>query len=111
MAVADARVSVSLLVTLWLVALGAYGVGDTATTLAVFASPVHQELNPAVGAAVARFGAAGVVALKLLAVGVCAGLTLRWGLRDGDRLFAYGPPSLLCVLGVATTLGNLAILA
>ncbi|MEF8774675.1 MAG: hypothetical protein V5A37_08155 [Halobacteriales archaeon] len=96
---------------LWLVALLAYGAGDTATTLAVIHSPTHLELNPLVAAAVARFGAAGVVGLKLLAVVCCGWLCLQYGLRDDDGLFTYGPPALLCVLGLVTTVGNLAVLA
>lgn len=95
---------------LWVVALLAYGVGDTATTLAIVGSPVHHELNPVVGAAVGRFGVAGVAGLKLLAVAFCAGMAYRWGIGDGDRLFTYGPPALLCVLGILTTVGNLAVL-
>jgi hypothetical protein len=95
---------------LWLLALAAYVAGDTATTLAVVRSPSHLELNPVVGTAVGRFGAAGVVGLKLLAVACCAWLCVRYGLRDDDRLFTYGPPALLCVLGLVTTAGNLASL-
>jgi hypothetical protein len=97
--------------TLWLVGLAAYGAGDTVTTLAVIRSPTHLELNPLVAAAVARLGAVGVVGLKLLAVACCAWLCLQYGLRDDDRLFTYSPPALLCVLGLVTTVGNLAVLA
>jgi hypothetical protein len=96
---------------LWVLALVAYGAGDTATTLAVVSSPAHAELNPVVAAAVGRFGTAGVLGLKLLAVAACAWLCVHYGVRDDDRLFTYGPPVLLCVLGVATTGANLAILA
>ncbi len=95
---------------LWLVALVAYGAGDTTTTLAVIHSPELLELNPLVAAAVGRFGVAGLVGLKLLAVAFCAGLCIRYGLRDDDRLFTYGPPALLVGFGILTTGGNLALI-
>jgi hypothetical protein len=98
------------LAALWLVALIAYGAGDTATTLAVVDAPATVELNPLVAGAISRFGAAGVVGLKSLAVAACAWLCVGYGLRDGDWLFTYGPPVLLVVLGFVTTAANLAIL-
>lgn len=100
----------SRFVQLWLLALLAYGVGDTATTLAVMASPLHAELNPVVGGAVAAFGTGGLFVLKLAAFSVCSALSLRGDLLD-DSFLRYMPPAVLGAVGVTTTAVNLGLLA
>ena len=105
------RVAAIGFATLWVLAILAYAGGDTLTTLAVVRSPGHLEANPVMAAAVARFGGAGAVALKLLAVIACGWVSVRYGLRDDDPLFACWPPALLVVMGTATSLANLGLLA
>jgi len=99
-----------LVVCVWLFALLAYGVGDTVTTVAVVASPLHAEANPVVAGAVAAFGTGGLLALKLAAFSVCSTLGLWGGLRN-DPFLRYMPPAVLAAVGATTTAVNLALLS
>lgn len=95
----------------WLFALAAYGVGDVVTTIAlVWFSPFHVEANPVIAAAIGAFGGGGFLAVKLLVFYLCIGISVWYGARDDDSLLFYGPPAVLCVLGLVTTGANLALL-
>jgi len=100
----------SRFVQVWLLALLAYGVGDTVTTVAVMASPLYAEVNPVVSGAVAAFGTGGLLALKFAAFAVCSGLSLRGG-RLGDPFLRYMPPAVLAAVGATTTAVNLGLVA
>jgi hypothetical protein len=94
---------------LWLVALATYGVGDGLTTaVIVWLSPLYREANPILAAATSASGGFGLLAVKLLAVGFCVGVSL-WGVRDNDRFLLYLPPVALTVIGTTTTLHNLSL--
>lgn len=97
--------------TTWLLALAAYGVGDVVTTIAlVWFSPLHAEANPLLALAIERFGALGLVGLKLLAFYVALGASVWVGLDDEDPLSFYGPPLVLFGVGVVVTCYNLGLL-
>ena len=100
----------SRVVQVWLLALLAYGLGDTATTVGVVASPLHAEVNPVVGGAVAAFGTGGLLALKLVAFSVCLALG-RWGALRDDPFLRHMPPAVLAAVGLTTTTVNLGLLA
>jgi hypothetical protein len=97
-------------VCVWVAALLTYGVGDLLTTVAVVSSPVHAEANPVVGTVIAAFGGGGVLALKFAAIAACFGLSIWGGLRDDDPFLFYMPPTVLAVVGTATTVLNLGLL-
>ncbi|MFC7135339.1 MULTISPECIES: hypothetical protein [Salinibaculum] len=95
---------------LWLFAVTTYGVGDGVTTaIIVWVSPLYREANPILTAAIGASGGFGLLAVKILAVGFCAGISL-WGVRDDDRFLLYLPPVALTVIGVTATLHNLSLL-
>ena len=95
----------------WLLAAGTYGVGDIVTTIAlVYFSPLHTEANPVIRQAIMAFGGGGFLALKLLVIYGCIGISLWAGVGDDDRLMFYAPPLLLVVVGLYTTIHNLGIL-
>ncbi len=98
-------------VCVWLLALLTYGAGDLLTTVAVVSSPLHAEANPVVGTVIAAFGGGGVLALKFVILSACFGLSIWGGMRDGDAFLFYMPPTVLAVVGVATTAFNLGLLA
>lgn len=98
-------------VCLWLLALLTYGAGDLLTTVAVVSSPVHAEANPVVGTVIAAFGGGGVLALKVVVLSACFGLSAWGGLREDDPFLFYMPPTVLAVVGAATTAFNLGLLA
>ena len=95
----------------WLLAIATYGVGDVVTTIAlVYFSDLHTEANPVIRQAIMAFGGGGFLGLKLLVIYVCIGISLWAGLADEDRLMFYGPPLLLALLGLYTTVHNLGLL-
>jgi len=108
--VAEITVPTEPALRVWALALATYGVGDGVTTaMLVWASPVHGEANPIMGAAIDAFGASGLVGLKILAIGACLALSL-WGSTDDDRFMFYLPPVTLVLAGTATTLLNASLL-
>ncbi|MFC7142566.1 hypothetical protein ACFQMA_22360 [Halosimplex aquaticum] len=95
----------------WLLALATYGVGDIVTTIAlVYFSPLTTEANPVIRQAIMAFGGGGFLALKLLVIYACIGISLWAGVGDDDRLMFYAPPLLLTAVGTYTTVHNLGIL-
>ncbi|MBV0901877.1 hypothetical protein [Haloarcula salina] len=95
----------------WLLALGTYGVGDIVTTIAiVYFVPMFTEANPAVRWAIESFGGGGFLALKLLVIYCCIGVSIWGGVLDEDPLLYYGPPALLTAMGLAVTWLNLGLL-
>jgi hypothetical protein len=97
---------------LWLLALALYGVGDAATTLALHAQvSTAVEMNPVMRAALATDPVAGVVGIKVAAVGSVLLVSLLHAQRARSRTLAHGLPLLLAALGAALTLNNLVVLA
>jgi hypothetical protein len=95
----------------WLLAAATYGVGDVVTTIAlVWFSELTTEANPVIREAIMAFGGGGFLALKLLVLYACIGISIWAGKGANDRLMFYGPPVLLAVVGLYTTLHNLSIL-
>jgi len=95
----------------WLLAVATYGVGDVVTTIAlVWFSELTTEANPVIREAIKAFGGGGFLALKLLVLYACIGISIWAGKEDNDRLMFYGPPLLLALVGLYTTLHNLSIL-
>lgn len=95
----------------WLLALAGYGVGDVVTTIAlVWFSPLHVEANPIIAAAIAAFGGGGFLALKLLVIYACLGISLWGALVDDDPVLFYAPPLVLGVMGAFATVHNLGLL-
>jgi hypothetical protein len=95
----------------WLFALATYGVGDVVTTIAlVWFDPLHVEANPIVYAAIDALDQTGLVGLKVLVFGFAFWLSL-WAARDEHDVVAlYGPPAILTVIGLTTTVHNLGLL-
>jgi hypothetical protein len=95
----------------WLLALAGYGVGDVVTTIAlVWFSPFHVEANPIIAAAIAAFGGGGFLALKLVVIYACLGISLWGGLLDDDPVLFYAPPLVLGAMGAFATVHNLGLL-
>lgn len=95
----------------WVAALAAYGVGDVVTTIAlVWFSPLHVEANPVIAGAIGLFGGGGFLALKLLVFYDCIGISLWGGVLDDDPVLFYGPPAVLVLIGLVTTVHNIALL-
>jgi len=95
----------------WLLAAATYGVGDVVTTIAlVWFSELTTEANPVIREAVVAFGGGGFLALKLLVLYACIGISIWAGKGEDDRLMFYGPPLLLTIVGLYTTASNLNIL-
>jgi hypothetical protein len=95
----------------WLVASATYGVGDVVTTIAlVWFLPAYTEANPLIVLAIETFGGGGYLAVKLLVFFGCLGISFWAGFADEDRLFFYGPPALLAVVGAVSTGYNLWLL-
>lgn len=96
---------------LWIVVATTYGVGDILTTLAITgARPGVTEANAIVAAAIAQFGPAGLVGIKLgiILTGVAASL---YGVAVlGDRMVYYAPPAVLALTGAFATVYNLVLL-
>lgn len=95
---------------LWLIATATYVVGDSVTTLAIINyAPAVTEGNAAMAAAVATFGEAGLIGLKLGAMlfGIAVSL---YATRESDRLLYYTPPVFLAVAGAFATAFNLRLL-
>lgn len=108
----DTRFTATSFSRAWVAAVATYGVGDVVTTLAlVYFSDVHTEANPVVRQSIEAFGGGGFLGLKLLVMYACLGASLWAGLRDDDPWMFYGPPYLLALVGLFTTLHNLALLA
>jgi|APHM01.1.fsa_nt_gi hypothetical protein len=107
----DTRFSEREFSRLWTIAAATYGVGDIVTTLAVvgFTDRIG-EANPLVRLAVAAYGEAGLVGLKLAVFGLCLGISLS-SARADDSWGYYLPPALLAVVGAFTTALNLRLLA
>ncbi|WP_181686289.1 hypothetical protein [Halorhabdus salina] len=95
----------------WLLALATYGVGDIVTTITiVYFSEIHVEANPIVNASIDAFGGGGFLAMKLLVLYTCLGISIWAGRLENDRLLFYGPPLLLMLVGLLITGTNLMIL-
>jgi hypothetical protein len=95
---------------LWLIATATYVVGDSVTTLAIINhSPTVVEANAAMAAAVAAFGEAGLIALKMAAMLFGIGVSI-YASRESDRLLYYTPPVFLAVVGGFATAYNLRLL-
>lgn len=93
---------------LWLIVAATYGVGDVLTTMALVDTPGLREANAVVAASL-TFGGGGLVALKLVAIGGCAAVSV-WAALRRDRVLYYFPPFLLSVLGIVVTVHNLGLL-
>jgi len=95
----------------WFIAAATYGVGDIVTTIAlVWFSELTTEANPFIREAIKAFGGGGFLALKLLVLYACIGISIWAGKGDNDPLMFYGPPVLLSLVGLYTTAHNLNIL-
>lgn len=96
---------------IWLLALATYGVGDIVTTITIaYFSRVHVEANPIVNLSIDLFGGGGFLAMKLLVLYACLGISIWAGRLEDDRLLFYGPPVLLTFVGLIVTATNLFIL-
>jgi len=96
---------------LWIVATTTYGVGDVVTTVAlVYFDSSVGEANALVRVAVAEFGLAGLVGLKLGVFGLCLGLQVAAIGDTDDPVVVYAPPAVLAVFGGFTTAFNLRLL-
>jgi hypothetical protein len=95
----------------WLLALGAYGVGDLVTSIAlIWFSPLYVEANPVISEAIALFGGGGFLAIKLLVFYACIGISVWGGVLDDDPLLFYGPPIALTLFGLVMTVHNMALM-
>ena len=95
----------------WIIALSTYGVGDIVTSIAlIWFSPAHVEGNPLIALSISLFGGGGYLALKLLSLFGCLGISLIAGFQDRDPLLFYGPPLLLAAVGAVSTVYNLWIM-
>jgi len=95
----------------WLLAAATYGVGDVVTTIAlVWFSELTTEANPVIREAIMAFGGGGFLAVKLLVLYACIGVSLWAGKDADDGLMFYGPPLALAAVGLYTTAHNLNIL-
>jgi hypothetical protein len=95
----------------WLVAAATYGVGDIVTTITIiWFIPWFTEANPVIRVAIEAFGGGGFLALKLLVFYAAIGISLWGGLLDDDPVLFYGPPVVLTIFGVLTTVLNLSLL-
>jgi hypothetical protein len=96
---------------LWILVATTYGAGDVLTTLTITGSHTGvTEANGIVAAAIAQFGPAGLVAVKLgiILAGVAASV---YGVAVlSDRTVYYAPPALLAVTGAFATVYNLVLL-
>jgi hypothetical protein len=104
------RFSADEFARLWLVATATYVVGDSVTTMAIIRhSHTVTEGNAAMAAAVASFGEAGLIGLKLTAMlfGIAVSI---YATRDHDRVLYYMPPVFLAVVGAFATAYNLRLL-
>jgi len=94
----------------WLLALATYGVGDIVTTITIaYFSRVHVEANPIVNLSIELFGGGGFLAMKLLVLYACLGISIWAGRLEDDRLLFYGPPILLAIVGTIITGINLGL--
>lgn len=97
-------------IRLWLLATGAFGVGDTVTTIALIRySETVVEGNPVLRVAVEQFGQMGLVGLKLFAFFACLALCLD-AARAEDKLWYYAPPVVLTLAGCFTTVYNIRLM-
>jgi hypothetical protein len=104
----DTRFDESSFSSVWLLALGTYGVGDIVTTIAlVYFVPLFTEANPVIRFAIETFGGGGFLGLKLLVFYAAIGVSLWAGKEVDDPLLFYGPPLALAVVGLWTTFHNL----
>lgn len=95
---------------LWHLATGAFGVGDTVTTIALIQySDTVIEGNPVLRTAVNEFGLVGLVGLKFFAFVACLALCLD-AARAGDKLWYYAPPIVLTIAGCFTTVYNIRLM-
>lgn len=95
---------------LWLIATATYVVGDSVTTLAIINhAPTVVEANAAMAAAVATFGEAGLIGLKMAAMLFGIGVSI-YASREADRLLYYTPPVFLAIVGGFATAYNLRLL-
>jgi len=95
----------------WLFALLTYGVGDLVTSITlIWFSPDHLEGNPLIAGAISAFGGGGFLAVKLLAMFGCLGVSLWAGVQGRDALLFYGPPVMLGLFGGVVTTWNLWLL-
>lgn len=92
--------------TVWIVALLFYAVGDTLTTLVGLRIGGVAEIGPIAGPAMAAFGAAGLVAIKIFIFGA---IGLVWHFLETPGRLAL--PLGLAVVGVAVTAWNMAVIA
>lgn len=95
---------------LWLLATGAFGVGDTVTTIALIRySDTVIEGNPVLQTAVNQFGLGSLVGLKIFAFFTCLALCLD-AAQAGDKLWYYAPPIVLTLAGCFTTVYNIRLM-
>ncbi|MFB6188829.1 MAG: hypothetical protein ABEI57_03000 [Halapricum sp.] len=95
----------------WLLAVATYGVGDVVTTIAiVWFLPLYAEANPLIHFAVSLFGGGGFLAVKLLVFYGVLAISLWAGFQGRDKLMFYGPPIVLALVGLFTTVHNLALM-
>lgn len=91
--------------TVWIVAVLFYGVGDTLTTLVGLQIGGVAEIGPIAGPAMAAYGAAGLVGIKVCIFGA---IGILWHLLETPGRLAL--PLGLAVVGVAVTTWNVAVI-
>lgn len=96
---------------LWFLVAATYGAGDLLTTMTIVeASTEVVEANAVVAAAIARFGSAGLVALKIGVVLAAIGISVYGLVVLRDRTVYYLPPLALALMGTFATAYNLVLL-
>lgn len=96
---------------LWILATAAYGVGDVVTTIAlVYFHPLTSEANPLLRWAMAQFGLAGLLGLKLVIMLGFVVISVSMARRGADPLLYYAPPGLLAALGGYLTVFNFVVM-
>jgi hypothetical protein len=95
---------------LWLFVAVTYGAGDVLTTMTIDASAGLVEANALVAAAMAQFGSAGLVALKIGVLLASIGISLYGLAVLRDRTVYYLPPLALACMGTFATAYNLVLL-
>lgn len=85
----------------WALAVIFYGVGDTVTTIAGLSVGGVAEAGPIVGPALERFGANGLLGVKIIMFSGCA---FAWSRLARNRRLAI--PLALAIVGVGVTVWN-----